>query len=403
MSVSILVCGCGMKIRAPGATPGRVGRCPSCGGELRVPDFLPPDEPIRSRDADDASPVAGYGLNADKEKVLRTKKRRRIASDITPPRTGFVERKTNLPMAGGILPVLNKPESSVFASVLYPLRSADSLAVLASLTIILWLFTILVPEYCLSLMGDADDMGVPTVGKLIALISILPVAFLLPFAIIYWLQYLGRVVVSSGMGETIPPRTPDRNFDGFFNGLSPWLIWLFLGVAVGMLPAALVRQVSSSEGSGSLLPALGLAFLCLPYILMALLMTFLHDDPLAAKPLAVATALFQLGGSFLLCSMFVGLLIAAGAGAFVLAYLLRSGHFVAYLLATILCWSIVIWISIVVMRVLGNHYHRHRQTLKWNTERRAGAWCGRSDSQPQGIQEFAHRFSLLEIVNLLEH
>ena len=81
----------------------------------------------------------------------------------------------------------------------------------------------------------------PTVGKLIALISILPVAFLLPFAVFYWLQYLGRVVVSSGMGETIPPRTPDRNFEGFFSGLSPWLTWLFLGLGVGLLPAALCR------------------------------------------------------------------------------------------------------------------------------------------------------------------
>ena len=64
-------------------------------------------------------------------------------------------------------------------------------------------------------------MGTPTLGKLLGLITILPVAFLLPFAIFYWLQYLGRVVVSSGMGETIPPRTPDRNFEGFFSGLEP--------------------------------------------------------------------------------------------------------------------------------------------------------------------------------------
>jgi hypothetical protein len=369
MSVSILVCGCGMKIRAPGATPGRIGRCPSCGGELRVPDFLPPDEPTRARTADDASPGAGYGLNPNKERVLSKKKGRAEPSDITPPRTGSVERKSALPMAGGILPVLDKPETSGFASFLYPLRSADSVAVIASLTVILWLFTIVVPEYCIGVMGDADDMGTPTIGKLIALISILPVAFLLPFAMIYWLQYLGRVVVSSGMGETIPPRTPDRNFDGFFNGLSPWIIWLFLGVAVGMLPAAIYRLLSSSESVGGLLPALALVFVCLPYVLMALLLTFLHDDPLAAKPLGVVTALLQLGGSFLLVSVFVGFVIAGGAGAFVLALLLRSGHFVLYLLACVGCWTIVIWLSIVVMRVLGNHYHRYRQVLHWNRER----------------------------------
>ena len=85
-------------------------------------------------------------------------------------------------------------------------------------------------------MGDADSMGVPTIGHFIALISILPVVILFPLAIFYWLQYLGRVLVSSAMGETSPPRTPDRNFDGFFNGISPWLIWLVLGVFVGVLP-----------------------------------------------------------------------------------------------------------------------------------------------------------------------
>ena len=112
---------------------------------------------------------------------------------------------------------------------------------IASLTAILWLFTILVPEYCIGLMGDADDMGTPTLGKLIALISILPVAFLLPFAIFYWLQYLARVVVSSGMGETIPPRTPDRNFDGFFTGLSPVVHLAVPGL--GRRPACPPRSV----------------------------------------------------------------------------------------------------------------------------------------------------------------
>ena len=242
-------------------------------------------------------------------------------------------------------------------------------AVIASLTVSLWVFTIFVPEYCIGLMGDADSMGTPTIGKLIALISILPVAFLLPFALIYWLQYLGRVVVSSGMGETIPPRTPDRNFDGFFNGLSPWITWLFLGVAVGMLPAAIARLVSSSENAGSLITALGLVFVCSPYVLMALLMTFLHDDPLAAMPLGVASALIQLGLSFLFVSVFVAFIAAVGAGAFVLAFMLRNDHFVLYLLACALCWTIVIWISIVVMRVLGNQYNRHRQILGWNRER----------------------------------
>ncbi len=288
MGVSILVCGCGLKVRAAGATPGRLGRCPRCGGELRVPDdvpplggnpfaerratmgelrspdFVPPPERLRTTTAgfsDSDSAAAGYGLKPSREHAVRKKKGRRKASDITPPRTGFIEKKSELHATGGILPPLKQTESSWFGSILYPLRSADSLAVIASLTAILWLFTVLVPEYCLGLMGDADQMGAPTLGKLLGLVTILPVGFLLPFAIFYWLQYLGRVVVSSGMGETTPPRTPDRNFEGFLSGLSPWFTWLLLGVGVGLLPAALCRTLA--EGNSPTGIVLTAAFACL--------------------------------------------------------------------------------------------------------------------------------------------
>ncbi len=367
MNVSIMVCACGLRVRAPDATPGRVGRCPNCGGELRVPD-LPPPKTQTKRAATTESAGAGYGLEREQQPTVRTRRPSRPV-DVTPPRASFIERKASAPMADGLLPTLKQTETSWFASFLYPLRGVDSLAVVASLTAILWLFTILIPEYCVSLMGDADDMGVPTIGKLIALISILPVAFLLPFALFYWLQYLGRVLVASGMGETVPPRSPDRNFGGFFSGLSPWITWLFLGLGVGLLPAALYRLVSSSESAGSLLVALGLGLFCSPYILMALLMTFLHDDELAAKPLAVIAAIFQLGASYLALCTFVASAVVLGAGAFVLAFLLRGGHYKTYLLACVGCWALFTWISIVVMRVLGNHYHRHRQTLCWNQER----------------------------------
>jgi hypothetical protein len=369
MSVSILVCGCGLKVRAAGATPGRVGRCPRCGGELRVPEVTPLQEPVRAATDDPTGPEAGYGLKPAKNHSVRKKKPQTQPSDITPPRSGFVERKSALSMAGGILPPLVKTETSWFASILYPLRSADSLAVITSLTAILWLFTVLIPEYCLGLMGDADGMGVPTMGKLIALISILPVACLLPFAVFYWIQYLGRVVVSSGMGETTPPRTPDRNFVGFLTGLGPWFAWLLLGLGVGLLPAALCRSLVTSESPGALLLTLAFAGLGLPYILAALLMTFLHDDDLAAKPLAVLTALFQLGGSFLFLCVFIAILIAAAGGIFALAFLLRHDFFKTYLLACVPCWALFVWTTIVMMRLLGNYYHPRRKALGWNQDR----------------------------------
>ncbi len=147
---------------APGATPGRVGRCPSCGGELRVPDCS------RSDGADSLQrrpTTAGQCLWPESEQ-----ERSRRSEEKTPPTFGHhaparrasSSGNPHCQRPGGIFPALGKPETSAFASILYPLRSADSLAVMASLTVILWLFTILVPEYCIALMGDADDMGTPS-------------------------------------------------------------------------------------------------------------------------------------------------------------------------------------------------------------------------------------------------
>src|SRR5260370_1033715 len=47
MNMTILVCACGKRVRAPGARPGRVGRCPACGRSLEVPTDAPflPGEP----------------------------------------------------------------------------------------------------------------------------------------------------------------------------------------------------------------------------------------------------------------------------------------------------------------------------------------------------------------------
>ena len=232
MSVPILVCECGLRVKAPGAVPGRVGRCPNCGGTLQMPDVPAPAKAKKPRD----SGGTGYQLEPVVEATVMVPRRSHPDRDVS-PRTAFAQRKRSAPHTDGLLPALERPETNWFASVSYPLRGADSLGVVATTSVVFWLFIVLVPEYCLSLVGDAESMGMPTIGHLIALISVLPFALLFPLVIFYWLQYLGRVLVSSAMGETRPPRSPDRNFDGFFSGMSPWLVWLVLGVSVGCVAA----------------------------------------------------------------------------------------------------------------------------------------------------------------------
>jgi hypothetical protein len=331
-----------------------------------MPESPAPQQRMQKKPLE-AGEAGGYQLEPIVEASVHVPSRARpLPAKLS--RNVFVETKSTAPMADGFLPALDRPETSWFVSVLYPLRGAEGLGMVAITGAVLWLFTILVPEYCLTLMGDADSMGATTLGYLIALISILPIVIMFPLAILYWLQYLGRTMVSSAMGETVPPRSPDRNFDGFFNGISPWLIWLVLGVAVGMLPLFFYAVPINSRSDLNPVVALGLLLLGLPYMLLALMLAFLHDHALAATPWNVIVAILRLGGSYGLVSLFVAGALAVAAGAFAVALLLRQDHFRIYILLALGSWVVFQWTSLVVMRILGTYYYQHKDLLRWHRE-----------------------------------
>ncbi len=363
MDVPVMVCECGMQVKVPGARPGRVGRCPRCGGRLQVPE-IPPAEALPSRSPADDEPMAGgYGLAMQKpapasQPTSQGKKTRRPGEDPAPLRN-------RRPMADGPLPPLQRPERGWFASFLYPLRGAECLGVIAVLALISWVFYVLVPEYGLTVMRDASSMGAGLMGVLFVLIAAVPVVLLSPFLISYGLQYLGRILVSSAMGETIPPRTPDRNFDGFFNGLSPWCIWLVLGLGVGLLPASwYVSSRGLMAGFNGIEVILVLA--AMPYILAALMMSFLHDDPIAPKPWSVIHGIFALGAPFLALSAFIAASLGLALATFGVALLIRSHVYILFLLLCLGCWAILYWTIIVVMRLLGTYYYHHKDGLRWH-------------------------------------
>jgi len=387
MGTAILTCTCGKRVKAPGAKPGRVGRCPACGSLLEIPA----ESVVRSpgsiaangislsigspggADGENVSLAAGgyFVEPAQSSPTKRTGKSKRPLTSSAPSRTqagagsgaaepGGVNRT---PMADGFLPPLSHPETRVLVSILYPLRSAEAMAMVVIPAIAFWVFTILVPEYCLGLWADANMMGTPSMGMLVILISALPAAFLLPLIAVYMLQYLGRVLVSSTMGDTVPPRTPDRNFEGFFRGLGPWFIWLVLGVGVGFLPLALFAFFENRSISTEPLLMLVLGISGLFYAQVALLMTFLHDRPLAASPPRVIWAILRHGGSFLPTLLNVSAILGSGAAAFLLILPLRAGHYWLYLVLALGCWGLAIWAALVSMRILGLHGFHHKNSL----------------------------------------
>jgi hypothetical protein len=174
------------------------------------------------------------------------------------------------------------------------------------------------------------------------------------------------VLVASALGETRPPRSPDRNFDGLLNGLSPWLIWLCLGVSVGLLPLLFYVCSLNSVADVRWWTVAALGLLGLPYTLMALMLSFLHDDALAAKPWTVLGASLKVMGTFGLLTLFVAVAVGLVVGAFALPLLIRAKVFWLYLALCLGSWAATVWVSIVVMRVLGTYYHRHSDTLRWH-------------------------------------
>jgi hypothetical protein len=358
MTVPILTCECGLRLKAPGAVPGQSGCCPRCGTRLWIPDPAGPAAPVSS-----VQEEMGYPIAPLDEAFVQPQRSARPKQAI-PPEPVIVEAKVLGPMADGLLPVLAEPEKGWLASILYPLRGAEGVGMVVFMAPTFWICTILIPEYFLMLQTEAGLLG-----ELLGVISSIPVLILFPLVLSYWLQYVGRVLVSSAMGEPAPPRMPDRNFEGITGGLRPWFIWLVLGVPGALLPLLAYSFLLTSVVGWNPLVALGLGALGFPYGLMALMMTFLHDNELAARPLGVLGAMFRSGGSFLSMSGFIAAMFGIGAATFAGAFLLRAGYFWFYVLACLVGWFVMHWIAIVAMRVMGTYYFRRKGELRWHHER----------------------------------
>lgn len=365
MGAPVLVCECGVRLRAPGASAGRVGRCPKCGATLTFqgPDTAQPRAKPRRE-------ALGGGYVLDPAASLPSQKGPGpLTEDVYPLRVALTVPKQRPPLSDGLIPPLARVETWWGPSALYPLRGADSLAMLGIMGTAFWVFTILVPEYCLTILGDSKKLDSLMMGYLVALISALPAAFLALPTIIYTLQYLGRVLVSGAMGENCPPRTPDRNFEGFLSGLSPWFLWLFNGLVVGLLPLALYWGALAQVGHWNPLATVVLLCLGWPYAQMALMVNFLHDNPAAGTPATVLGAIAKLGGSYLSICVVDAAALGTGVAVFIVALSLRQEHFWVYVLAALACWVVLLWIAIFAMRVLGTLYYRHREVLRWHRDR----------------------------------
>jgi hypothetical protein len=344
--VPILVCDSGKRLRAPGAKPGRVGRCPSCGGTMRVPESVSP-RPVAARPepAEEEAPEWPTTPRAVPPGKKRRKKRDRPGSE-TAIWDGFVKAPKQL-------------ETTIQESLLYPFWGAQGVVFLVVFPPILWVVSIVNITVVLALLGAGGSQTVSWARLLLGLPF-----YTLPAAVLgYVLLYLGRVLASTAAGDIHPPRWPEFEFSSILFGLGRWLWAGFVGGVVGGIPAMFywIRCGDIDLFDSIILTEL-LAVGSI-YALMALLAAILHEDLLAANPFTVLGAIRRVGWSYAQPCLLCGFAILPAATILVASFKVENPAASAFLFWVF--WVLALYEAMVVFRVLGLFYHRHAQVLGW--------------------------------------
>jgi hypothetical protein len=351
-TVMILVCeGCGKRLKAAGATPGRVGKCPACGSLLRVPEDEP-DAPASPRA--EATP-GGYDLLPDPT--------RREATSTVPRRARGARPAAPAPEEEGR--AARRPDGSgerFRDCLIYPFQDTEGIALLLFLPPVLWLTSLgsfgLIPGYIM------QDNEVTTMG---ALTLFFPMLCGFAMTLGYALSFLGRVLVSTAQGEDRHPRWPPWEFLGVLGTLGRWIWAGGLGIVLAGLPALAFGRSREHLGAWDWAIIAAIMAPGVAYSLMSLLAVLLHEDFRAANPITILAALARVGPA----SLKVVLLTAMAAlpTLFAIPLLFRLPGFLLPLACLWAFWLFAMYEAMVVLRVLGLFYRRHADALGWFPDR----------------------------------
>jgi hypothetical protein len=338
----ILVCPCGARLNAPGAVPGRAGKCPVCGAALKVTEAPPaagPELPQpRSEDTPDESSVVPGVFQAPPARKPR--RRKRSLADRIDTWHGFVSRP-------------DRAEQTILASLAYPFWDVTGLVFIVGFSVLWWAF-LLVP---FSLFVD----GLAPTG--ITMMFVTPLLFAPLLVLGFNLLYLRDVLVTSAAGELRHPRWPSGDPGEVIRGILRWFWALLIGGIIGLFPAVWywIRC-----GSLDLLDYFVLIDLILPgvaYGQMALVGTMLFDDPLAANPITVGLALWRVGLGSLRSALVVS--VAIGLAGVLAAAIMKIPIPALALFGLWLLLAFVLYEALVVIRVLGLEYRRNARKIGW--------------------------------------
>lgn len=332
-----LVCPCGLKLRAPGAVPGRVGKCPRCGSLFRVPE--PPPEPPPTLSTTTAT-AATSGPGAFRQ----PRGQERSASRRPSVRTD------------GLVRGPGRGASWLADSVTYPLRNASGIGVLIFLPPLLWLTTalaLLVKSVLLS--------GV--VFMVIGVVLLAPLILLAGVTAGYACSFLGEVLISSAAGAAEQPRAPEWDVFALGGVLVRWSASLAVAGVVGGGPAVAYWIRCGAIDTFDRIVLVDLLLPGLAYAQMGLVAALMRGTPLAANPLTVGRAIARVGWGYVgPCVLTAGVVVVLVGG---LDRVLRLASPVVQAVACWLFWVVALYALMVVFRYLGLFCHRHAARLCW--------------------------------------
>lgn len=335
-----MVCRCGKRIRAPGAVPGRVGRCPSCGETLRVPES--PAIEI------EAAPIAAAVRPAPR----RRKRDAPSLIDRLEAWEGLVPR-----------PGTTRSARSLVRNLLYPLWGANGLVFLVIFPILWWLISLPTFGYL-----SALARGEPAIAPIRALI---PSLTGLIIVLGYTLAFLNQVLLSSAMGEARHPKWPELDLWELIRGVTRWAWALLAGFLVGALPAIWFWSRTEEPGFSDVAIYWGLWAFGALYAQVALVALLLFDDVLAVNPATVGRAVWVSRFGFLRPLVLSAIIMALTGGLLALVLHVSEPHLAVG--SWLLFWGVAFYGALVATRVLGTEYHRHARALGWFRESRSAS------------------------------
>ena len=348
-NVTVLVCPCGKRLKAAGAVPGRVGRCPACGARFQVPKMSAPAAVLPPPAAEEILPTrAPVGTST--------------AYVSTAGRDAGPALKKRSVRGDGLVRAPGELETRLRDSLLYPLWGGTGLSLLLLMPLALWLTSL--PAFSVTGLLLAEGLS-PSVRFALAFLS--PVVAGFGLALSYTLLYLSRVLVASALGEIHHPRWPNWYLQEIGRGVFRWFWALLVGVVLGVIPAVAYWISCGDLDLLDVIVLVELLALGAVYAQMALLASILHDDPLGANPVTVIGGIVRMGWSYARTCLVSGVAVAVAMVAFAAVNAINS-----LLLAAVSLWAfwvLVLYLAMVALRVLGLCYHRRARALGWFRDR----------------------------------